>query len=58
MVLLNNADRDHLKETLLAVKAELEELVLTKEWYVTDVLDQIESSLEILNNGYQQEQGR
>jgi hypothetical protein len=40
-----------LRETLRACFTEFEELVLEKEWYVTEVLDRIESALEILNNG-------
>ena len=48
-VTLSSADREHIRETLLDCKAEFEELIRTKEWYVTDVIDRIESSLEILN---------
>lgn len=47
---MKRADREHIKEALLACYAEFEELMKTKEWYVTDVVDQIESSLEILDS--------
>lgn len=47
---MTRADREHIKEALLACYAEFEELMKTKEWYVTDVVDQIASSLEILEN--------
>lgn len=49
-MVLNRVDREHLLETLKACKEEFEELVYTKDWYVTSVLDQIESSLEILTH--------
>lgn len=41
-------DLEFLEETLIAIKDELETLVKDKEWYVTDCLDMIESSLEII----------
>jgi len=40
----------HLKETLLTCREDFEELYRTREWFVSDALDLIESSLEILNN--------
>jgi hypothetical protein len=47
----SNNEIAFLRETLKACFTEFEELVLEKEWYVTEVLDRIESSLEILNSG-------
>lgn len=47
---MTKADKEHIKEALLACYAEFEELMYTKDWYVTSVVDQIESSLEILEN--------
>jgi hypothetical protein len=47
---VTKVDREHIKETLLACYAEFEELMYTKDWFVTSVVDQIESSLEILDN--------
>ena len=47
---MTKADKEHIKEALLACYAEFEELMKTKEWYVTSVVDQIESSLEILES--------
>jgi len=46
---ITELERRFLVETLKACQEELEELVRTKDWYVTDVLDQIESALEILH---------
>lgn len=49
-VSLSNADRAHIKEALEACQEELLELYRTKDWFVSDALDLIESSLEILNH--------
>lgn len=38
----------HLQECLESCQIELDTLVRDREWYVTDVLDLIESSLEII----------
>jgi hypothetical protein len=48
---LSNNEIVFLRETLKDCYTEFEELVLEKEWYVTEVLDRIESALEILNRG-------
>lgn len=37
-------------ETLEGARSEFEELVKEKEWYVTEVLDRIESSLQIITS--------
>lgn len=39
-----------IKETLEGCKIEFEELVREREWYVTEVLDRIESSLQIITS--------
>lgn len=49
---LSNIETAFLRETLKACYTEFEELVLEKEWYVTEVLDRIESALEILETSY------
>lgn len=47
---LNAAEITHIRETLRACATEFDELMRTKEWFVTMVTDQIESSLEILDD--------
>lgn len=44
-----------LLETFETIQAELEQLMYDNEWYVTDVLDQITSSVEIVNRRLQGE---
>lgn len=46
---MTKADKEHIREALLACMAEFEELMYTKDWYVTSVIDQIESSLEVVD---------
>lgn len=50
MATMTKADLHHLLSTLEAVETELEELIYEKEWYVTDVIDQVKSSLELVNS--------
>lgn len=47
---LSDADVAHIKEALESCRDEFEELYRTKEWFVSDALDLVESSLEILKN--------
>lgn len=47
---LTGAEIAHIRETLCACDEEFTELMRSKEWYVTSVTDQIESSLEILDH--------
>jgi len=51
---LSNIESAFIRETLRACYTEFEELVLEKEWYVTEVLDRIESALEILESNHGQ----
>jgi hypothetical protein len=46
-VIITTTELWNLEETLEAVKTELEELVFEREWYVTDVIEQVEVALEI-----------
>lgn len=48
VICITEQEAEYLKETFKSALAELDELVRTNEWYVTKVTDQIESSLEIL----------
>lgn len=45
---LTGAEYEHLKITLEGCKEEFEELMHTKDWYVTELTDRIETALEIL----------
>lgn len=38
----------NVREALESAKAELEEMEATEDWFVTEVLDRIETALEIL----------
>lgn len=46
---ISRADAAHIREALETAREEFEELTRTKDWFVSDALDLIESSLEILN---------
>jgi hypothetical protein len=45
---LNKSELTLIKDALESAKAEFEELMLEKEWFVTDVVDLQESALEIV----------
>lgn len=49
-MILDRAEVAHLKETLETCKADFDELYRTKEWFVSDAMDLIKSSLEILEH--------
>ena len=49
MVSLTKADLFLVKDALESAQAEFEQLMLDKEWYVTDVVDLQESALELVN---------
>ena len=42
------SDLKHVLDALEAAEAEFEELMNTKEWFVTDVIDRLNSAQEIL----------
>ena len=48
MYTITRAELMLVKDALESGKAEFEELMLEKEWFVTDVVDLQESALEIL----------
>ena len=45
---MTRSDLLHIKGALEAVQTELEQLMVSEDWYVTEVVDQIESSLQII----------
>lgn len=45
---LTKADLHHLLDALQAAEEELEQLMYDKEWFVTDVVDQLASAKEIV----------
>lgn len=49
-MILDDVEVEHLKETLLTCKADFMELYRTREWFVSDAMDLIDSSLEILGH--------
>lgn len=49
-MVISGAEVAHIREALETAREEFEELVRTKDWFVSDALDLIESSLEILDH--------
>lgn len=55
---MTRSDLLHIKGALEAVQTELEQLMVSEDWFVTEVVDQVESALQIIEenlNGNEKE---
>ena len=55
---MTRSDLLHIMGALEAVQTELEQLMVSEDWFVTEVVDQVESALQIIEenlNGNEKE---